>query len=138
MSIEAALFGTLGRDAESKTSKTGKPYLRLNVAVESGDATQWVSVMAFDPRAIESAAGFVKGARVYIEGKISLSEWTSPDGTTRHGLSLMSWHCRLSAIGRAKPKREQAKHENPKLVAAQTAADGSPFNDEIPFAPEWR
>ena len=31
--IECAFFGTLGRDAESKVSKTGKPYLRLNVRV---------------------------------------------------------------------------------------------------------
>jgi single-stranded DNA-binding protein len=128
--IEAALFGTLGRDAESKTSKTGKPYLRLSVAVESGDATQWVSVMAFDPRAIESAAGFVKGSRVYVEGKLSLSEWTSPDGTTRQGLSLMSWHCRLSAIGRAKPKREK-----PKSAAPQSAQSGAPFDDDVSSLP---
>ncbi|MGA8699357.1 MAG: single-stranded DNA-binding protein [Xanthobacteraceae bacterium] len=118
MSIEAALFGTLGRDAESKTSKAGKAYLRLNVAYESGDATQWVNVMAFDPRAIENAAGFVKGARCYVEGKLSLSEWTSQDGTTHHGLSLMSWHCRLSAIGRAKPKREKLK---PADIAIRTS-----------------
>jgi hypothetical protein len=39
-SIEAALFGTLGRDAERKTSKNGKPYLRLNVACGEGDATR--------------------------------------------------------------------------------------------------
>jgi hypothetical protein len=29
MSIECALFGTLARDAETKTSKNGKNYLRL-------------------------------------------------------------------------------------------------------------
>ena len=134
MSIEAALFGTLGRDAEAKTSKTGKAYLRLNVAVESGEQTTWVSVMAFDPRAIENAAGFIKGSRVYVEGKLSLSEWTAPDGTTRQGLSLMSWHCRLSALGRAKPKREKTKP-----AAAESAqAGGFAFDDEIPFAPEWR
>jgi hypothetical protein len=28
--IEAAMLGVLGRDAESKTSKSGKNYLRLN------------------------------------------------------------------------------------------------------------
>ena len=131
MSIEAALFGTLGRDAEAKTSKTGKPYLRLNVACESGDATQWISVMAFDPKAIENAAGYVKGSRVYVEGKLSQTEWTGSDGEQRHGLSILSWHCRLSEIGRAKPKRE-----NPRSVASQPAASGSAFDDdvsEIPF-----
>lgn len=128
MSVEAALFGTLGRDAEPKTSKSGKDYLRLNVAVSEGEATTWVSVTAFDPRAIENAAGYVKGARVYVEGKLSLSEWTAHDGTTRHGLSVMSWHCRLAQIGRAKPKREKAKQK-----ASGDVATGAAFDDEIPF-----
>jgi single-stranded DNA-binding protein len=109
VSIEAALFGTLGRDAEPKISKNGKPYLRLNVACGEGDTTQWVGAMVFDERAIAVADGFVKGARVYLEGKLSLNEWTAQDGTTRSGLSVMSWHCRLSQIGRAKAKLEKPK-----------------------------
>ena len=134
MSIEAALFGTLSRDAEAKTSKTGKAYLRLNVAVSEGETTTWVNVLAFDPRAIENAARFVKGARVHVEGKLSLGVWTAPNGTTRQGLSVMSWHTRLAAIGRAKPKRQKSKSAAPQSAPA----GGAPFNDEIPFAPEWR
>jgi single-stranded DNA-binding protein len=127
MSIEAALFGTLGRDAERKTSKNGKPYLRLNVACGEGDATQWVSAIVFDDRAIAVADGFVKGAPVYLEGKLSLNEWTASDGTTRTGLSVLSWHCRLSQIGRAKSKLEKPK------PAPQSAGDADDFSDEIPF-----
>jgi single-strand DNA-binding protein len=129
MSIEAALFGTLGRDAEPKTSKTGKPYLRLNVACGEGDATQWVSAMVFDERAIAVADKLVKGARVYLEGKLSLNEWTTSDGSTRTGLSVLSWHCRLSQIGRAK-----AKSEKPKATQQPAPASaGVEFDDEIPF-----
>jgi hypothetical protein len=62
MSIEAAFFGVLGRDAEFKTSKNGKSYLRLNVRVGDGDA-QWISVMAFDPEAVSLDPKFIKGAR---------------------------------------------------------------------------
>ena len=125
MSIEAALFGTLGRDAEPKTSKNGKAYLRWNVAVSEGETTTWVNVTSFDPKAIENGAGYVKGSRVYVEGKLSLSEWTGHDGAQHHGLSILSWHCRLSEIGRAKPKRKK-----PKL---QPAPSGDEFSDEIPF-----
>jgi single-strand DNA-binding protein len=128
MSIEAALFGTLGRDAELKTSKSGRSYLRLNVACGEGEATQWITAMVFDERAIAVADKLVKGARVYLEGKLSLNEWTAQDGTTRTGLSVMSWHCRLSQIGRAKAKLEKPK------PAPQSA--GAPFDDEISFAPE--
>ena len=130
MSIEVALFGMLGRDAEPKTSKNGRPYLRLNVACGEGDATQWVSAMVFDERAIAVVDKLVKGARIYLEGRLSLSQWAAQDGTTRSGLSVMSWHCRLSQIGRAKTKSEKPK-------PAPQSAD-APFEDEISFAPERR
>ena len=129
--IEAAFFGTLGRDAEAKTSKAGKTYLKLNVRVGEGDTPQWISVMAFDQEAIAAADRMLKGAKVYIEGRLSLDEWTGADGAKRHGLSVMSFHCRLAAIGRNKAKRERAT-ESPAPGGAV------PFNDDIPFAPEVR
>jgi single-stranded DNA-binding protein len=104
--IEAAMFGVLGKDAEAKTSESGKNYLRLNLRVGDGQGAQWVNATTFDPDAFATADKMVKGARVYIEGKLSLDEWTGHDGTKRHGLSLMSGHCRLSQIGRNKPPRE--------------------------------
>jgi Single-strand binding protein family len=116
--IEAAFFGVLGRDAELKTSKTGKPYLRLNVRVGGGDAVQWVNVTSFDAEAIAIADRFVKGARIYIEGRLSLNEWTAADGAKRHGLSCLSWHTRIAAIGRNAPKRE-----------AREKPDSPPAND---------
>src|SRR5208337_2994787 len=94
--IEAAFFGTLGRDGELKTSKAGKQYLRLNVRVGDGDGASWISVTAFDQNAIALADKLVKAARVYVEGRLSLDQWTAQDGTPKHGLSVMSWHCRLS------------------------------------------
>ena len=53
--IEVGFFGSFGRDAERKTSKAGKRYLRLNVRVGDGEDVQWVGVMAFDEQAIEAA-----------------------------------------------------------------------------------
>jgi single-stranded DNA-binding protein len=129
MTIEVALFGTLGRDCERKTSKNGKPYLRLNVACGEGEATQWVSAMVFDERAFVVADKLVKGARVYLEGRLSLHEWTTNDDTTRTGLSILSWHCRLAQIGRAKVKSEKPKPA-PESAPANAGAD---FDDEIPL-----
>jgi len=60
MSIEAAFFGSLGKNAEQKTSASGKRYLRLSVRVGDGDAAQWLSVLAFDPAAIEVADKLVQ------------------------------------------------------------------------------
>jgi single-stranded DNA-binding protein len=139
--IEAAFFGTLGRDAERKVSASGKPYLPLNVRVGDQDGAQWVNAMAFDQNAIDMADRFIKGAKVYIEGRLSVTEWTGQDGKQRHGLSCMAWHCRLSQIGRQKSK--PARHK-PAPVKKDEAAQGARgqsnafFSDEVPFAPEVR
>lgn len=136
--IEAAFFGTLGRDAELKTSAKGKRYLRANIAVSEGEATTWVSAMIFDAAAIDDSAKFVKGARIYLEGRLQLGEWTDRDGNQRHGLSVMSWHCRLSQIGRNKPQRERKQEAADNSSALRSASSGAGFNDDIPFASEWR
>ena len=131
MSIECAFFGTVARGGESKTSKAGKPYLRLNIRVGEGEAVQWVNVMAFDESAINTADKFVKGARVYVEGRLTLDQWEKDD-EKRAGLSCLSWHCRLSQIGRHKHKRKDAEREKGRPL--QLAGDGgTELNDEIPF-----
>jgi single-strand DNA-binding protein len=135
MSIEAAFFGTLGRDAETKTSKTGKTYLRLNIRTGDGDTALWVNTMIFDPEAIAAADRMLKGAKVYVEGRLSLDEWTGSDGTKRSGLSCMSFHCRLSQIGRNNPKRKSDRE----ATAPYAPGSGPAFyDDNIPFAPEVR
>jgi single-stranded DNA-binding protein len=89
MTIEAAFFGVLARDAEHKVSKGGKSYLRFSCRVGEGDGSQWISVTCFDEKAIDQADKFEKGSRVYCEGSIKLEEWTK-DGIQRHGLSCMA------------------------------------------------
>jgi single-stranded DNA-binding protein len=123
--IETAMFGTLGCDAELRTSKAGRQYLRFTLRVGDGDGAQWVSAMVFDTDAIAVADKLVKGARAYLEGRLSLNEWTAADGTKRHGLSVMSWHCRLAQIGRNRPKREPEP--------ASAPADTDFHSDEIPL-----
>jgi single-stranded DNA-binding protein len=138
--IEAAFLGTLGRDAEEKISKAGKQYLRLNVRVGDGDQAQWISVMAFDQNAIDAADKLTAGARIYVEGRLSVNEWSGQDGVKRHGLSVMSWHCRLSEIGRHKPKREtqKSKQNFPRDMHAPLGTGAPAFDDDVPYAPEFR
>jgi single-stranded DNA-binding protein len=149
MTIECAFFGGLGRNAEAKTSKGGKAYLRLNVRVGDGDTGQWITATVFDTEAIEVAAMMVKGARVYLEGSLTLNEWVGADGVKRGGLSVMSFHCRLSQIGRSKVRRDQQKQDDPappppsgRERAARSdfapAGKAPAFDDDIPFAPEFR
>jgi single-stranded DNA-binding protein len=102
----------LGRDAEAKTSKSGKNYLRLNVRIGDGDDAQWVSVTSFDQQAFAAADKLVRGARVYVEGSLKLDKWTAQDGTERHGLSCMARLTRLPTIGRNRPRRQEAADDD--------------------------
>jgi single-stranded DNA-binding protein len=143
MSIECALFGVLGRDAESKISKNGKQYLRLNIRCGDGDAAQWISAMVFGDDVPELAARLEKGSRVYLEGTLKLNAWTRADGVERHGLSVMSWHCRLAAIGRNKPAKHTDRGDDQTTAPPSSAADDrqsrargtahDDLDDEIPF-----
>src|SRR5262249_19635512 len=118
-------------DAEQKISKAGKPYLRFRVRVGDGEGAQWLAVMSFDADAVAVAHKMVKGARVYVEGRLSLDEWTANDGTARHGLSVMSWHTRLAPIGRTKPSKPKTppSSRSPALAPAEPGF----HDDPLPF-----
>jgi single-strand DNA-binding protein len=123
--IETAFFGTLGRDPELRTSRNGNPYLTFSIAVPVGrddagkDVTQWVRVTCFGETAQELAATTKKGDRLYIEGSLTLNQWTTQNGQARSDLQVSAWKCeKLGQIGRNKPRREAG--ERP--AARQTIA----------------
>jgi single-stranded DNA-binding protein len=130
MSIECAMFGTLGRDCEPKVSKNGRGYLKLNVRVGDGDSVTWVNVMAFIDGADELAPKLVKNAAVYVEGSIRLDEWVGQDGTEKHGLSVMARRLELSAIGKNRPQRKNKP--TPDRVGKSDSTNTF-YNDEIGF-----
>jgi single-stranded DNA-binding protein len=129
--IECAFVGVLGRDAESRTSKAGKPYLKLNCRVGDGDGGQWVSIMLFGELAQDlTSRAMLKGARIYVEcNNLRIDEWTGQDGTKRTGLGAMSWYVRPCEIGDAKPKGEHTNNHRP---AAHSNTNDF-YNDEIPL-----
>jgi single-stranded DNA-binding protein len=126
--IECALFGTLTRDADCRTSKAGKPFTLLNVVVGDGDARQFVSVIVFGDSAV-TVARLEKGRRVYIEGRVEVSEWTGQDGVKRSGLKVTSFHAiEVFKIGR----RRERKNDDGKTAKSAPASNDF-HSDEIPF-----
>jgi single-stranded DNA-binding protein len=134
MTIECAVLAVIHK-AEVKTSPAGKSFVRINARSGEGEAAQWLSIVSFDQATIDSADKMVKGARVYVEGHISLNSWTGKDGVARQGLSVRARHCRLAQIGKARTKPATARNKTISGVAPSGAA---PFNDDLPFAAEWR
>jgi single-stranded DNA-binding protein len=125
--IECALFGTLTKDADGRTGKSGKPFALLNLVVGDGDGRQFVSAIVFGDAA-GNVARLEKGRRVYLEGKIEISEWTDRDGNKKHGLKVASFHAvEVSKIGR---RRERRADDKPRA----TATPPNDFHsDPLPF-----
>ena len=97
MSLQAAAYGRLSADAETKTTKSGKEMATANLAVDvapynfEGDErpTMWLSVAAFNFQAT-ALARCKKGGLISVSGKISQSSWTTQAGETRVGWNMMA------------------------------------------------
>jgi single-stranded DNA-binding protein len=139
--IECAFVGVLGRDAEVRTSAKGRQHLKMNVRCAEGDDAQWVSTLSFDEQAIQQACAFLKGCKIYIEGRISMNEWQDQSGAKRFGLAAIANHSRLVAIGRHRPRDQgdngyrqaAARWQRGDDVKRSSMAPTSDLDDEIPF-----
>jgi single-strand DNA-binding protein len=143
--IEAAFVGRLGQEPELRTSQSGRPWLRLSVAVGQDDDLTWVSTAVFDDRAQELAGHLHKGDKIYVEGRLTLRTWEKT-GQTQTGISIAAWKVeKLGAIGRNKPPKAKALPEGEHSAApAMRPKDNSygqarqserhvGLGDEIPF-----
>jgi single-stranded DNA-binding protein len=111
MSIDAALLGTVIRDAELRTSAAGKPWMSVIVRSGDGDAASFVQVAIFGDAAV--ALGRIeRNEKLYAEGSIRINEWTTAAGEKRTGLSMAAWRAERPGVGRNKPKRPISKQNS--------------------------
>ena len=123
MTIDVAFYGFCAADADARTSKAGKPWVRLRAGVGKDDDLQWVQVAVFG-KAAETAARLKKGDRIYVEGNIRLDTWRGNDGIERHTLAVSSFKLeRTHKIGRARDQRT-SDHAND---------DEHDSNNDMPF-----
>lgn len=79
--IQAAFTGRIGKDAEVRTTRDGKPWASFPVAVdttkdnEAGPA--WVKVSLFGEAVDALAPRLTKGVEVYVEGRLTLRRRTA-------------------------------------------------------------
>ncbi|MBI4491928.1 MAG: single-stranded DNA-binding protein [Chloroflexi bacterium] len=116
--VACALVGRIGTEPELKHTTSGQPMLSFSVAVqdaraEQGAPAEWIRVTAWGGLA-ESLDGYLgKGAEVYVEGRLRLSQWQAQDGTPRAGLSVSAWLVQpLGQIGRRKPQQPERPSGN--------------------------
>lgn len=102
--------GTLGRDAELKTTNSGDSILNFSVADSvSRDKTIWWNCQLWGKRASSLADYMKKGQSVTVSGPVSENEWTDKDGVIRKTLQIRVNDVALQGGRReAEPERQAA------------------------------
>jgi single-stranded DNA-binding protein len=122
MTMHAAIYGRLGRDAQTIETRTGKPMASASLAVDvsprDGEATVWVRVVGFG-RVAESLALHKKGEMLSASGRLELSKWTGEDGAERENWQLLA-DSLVSArtVRPARPSPGQRPQPKPQADAA--------------------
>lgn len=123
------IVGYLGRDPELRYTPEGTPVCNFSVATterrkdkagELQEVTTWFQVALFGRQAENASEYLSKGSQVWVEGPLTLNQWTDKDGATRGTLEV-----RGSDIKFLSPSSEKA------TAAAAAATPAS--EEEIPY-----
>ncbi len=136
------LVGYLGRDPELRYTPDGTPVCNFTVATterkkdksgEFQDHTTWFRVNLWRRQAEVASQYLSKGKQVYIEGRLSQSEYQDRDGNTRTSLEISATD--LQFIGSrgdegSAPREEKSPRATPQ---SEPAGAGPITDDDIPF-----
>jgi hypothetical protein len=70
MTILALVTGSLFRNAESRTSKAGRPFVSAAIRAKDGDGSQFISVAAFSERAQTELMRLSDGDALCVQGAL--------------------------------------------------------------------
>lgn len=86
------IIGHLGRDPELRYTPQGDAVCDFSVATtqksKKGDVTTWFKVTCFGKTSENVAKYLSKGSLAFVDGSVSLDEWTDRDGNTRQTLAV--------------------------------------------------
>ena len=84
MYAKGIIIGRTGQDVEVRTTMSGSMVGSVNVATTTKrngqDTTTWYKVTFFGKLAEIAQQYAKKGTLVYLEGELSMNEWTGKDG----------------------------------------------------------
>ena len=129
--LQLSLIGTLGHDATEKTIN-GKNYLAYSVAVTENKNTTWVDVMTRCENS-NLKAYLKKGAKVYLQGNISISAYTNKAGAAVASITL--WSRELEIVKFVDAANGDAAPSLAPSDAPVAPSDGTPQEgkDDLPF-----
>jgi single-strand DNA-binding protein len=93
------LIGNLGRDPEMNYTPSGSAVTKFSLAVnrykksstgERQEETEWFNIVAWEKLAERCNQYLQKGAKVYIEGRISQRKYTDKNGIERYVFDVIA------------------------------------------------
>ncbi len=101
------LIGNAGRDAELRYTATGRAVASFSMAVnrsyqvnnEWQEETEWFNVSVWGQQAENVASRVRRGAKVFVEGRLSTREYTNQAGIARTSLDVNAFRV-LNLTGR--------------------------------------
>ncbi|EFO4689679.1 single-stranded DNA-binding protein [Shigella dysenteriae] len=140
MTAQIAAYGRLVDDPQVKQTSKGTPMTLARMAVslpcsqaQDGQATLWLSVMAFGKQA-DFLAKHQKGDVASVSSTMQVSQWTGQNGETRQGWQVIAdsvISARTARLGGKKGQQGQATDALNR--AKQQAGNDDPYGDNIPF-----
>lgn len=143
------IVGNLGKDPELRYTPQGVAVCDFSMATnerkrdksgEFQEVATWFRVTLWRNQAENAAKYLKKGSQVFIEGRLSLEEWTDRDGNTRQTLSVQASDMHfIGSRGDSAPSMGNDPQEA-EFAGPATSQDSAPpitraaaADDDIPF-----
>jgi len=91
--VKVIVIGRLGTDPEMRFTANGRPVTSFRLAAnrvyttsdgERREETEWFDVICWNRLAEHCSQYLHKGRRAYVEGRLRIRSWESPDGLRRY------------------------------------------------------
>lgn len=145
------LIGNAGRDAELRYTANGRAVANFSIAVnrrwmsnnEWQEETEWFNVSVWGQQAENIANRVRRGARVFVDGRLSTREWTNQSGVTRTSLEVNAYRV-INLSGREEGEEggygsyppSAQEGQQPQAAPQQAASPGSANGGEYDQPPE--
>ena len=142
------IVGNLGKDPELRYTPQGVAVCDFTMATndkkrdkagEMQEVATWFRVTLWRNLAENASKYLTKGSQVFIEGRLSLEDWTDRDGNNRQTLSVQGSDMHFigsrgdGAQGFSKGEPHEAEFAGPADAPASEFAPPAKGDDDIPF-----
>ncbi|MFH1067761.1 MAG: single-stranded DNA-binding protein [bacterium] len=137
------LIGNLTRDPEVRHTPKGTAVGDLGLAINtsfrtadgaSKDEVCYVDVVVWDRQAETCKEYLTKGSPVFVEGRLQLDQWETPEGGKKSRLRVRAERVQFLGRGKSSEGRPSTGGSKPADQSAPAAPqEDAPSDDDIPF-----